>query len=215
MFKGLHVFDLDHTLLTTNSSYCFGWYLYRQGFFPFSSLIYCIAAYALHKGLGLSLQKLHQHTFAALFKGRSLQDLQTHVECFLAQQGDKWLYTPACERLAAAKASGAYTVISSSSPDFLVAALAKKFAVDAYFATTYLPNHAGKLERIGMVKSGKEKADDIIALAQQLQLPLASLTSYSDSHLDIPLLEISGAAVAVNPDWILRKTSVQLGWEII
>lgn len=215
MYSGLHVFDLDHTLLTANSSYCFGWYLQRQGLLPVSAFLYCLSAYALHKGLGLSLQALHQQTFSALFRGRSLKDLNAHTDLFLSQQGDRWLYAAACARLAEAKQRGAYTVISSSAPDFLVAPLAKKFQVDAYFATTYLPNQTGELERIGIVKNGKEKANDIIALAQQLQLPLDALTSYSDSFLDIPLLEISGTAVAVNPDRALRKASLQRGWEII
>jgi phosphoserine phosphatase len=44
---------------------------------------------------------------------------------------------------------------------------------------------------------------------------LAGSWFYSDSHNDLPLLEVVDHPVAVNPDEQLRKTAIRRDWPIL
>jgi phosphoserine phosphatase len=51
---------------------------------------------------------------------------------------------------------------------------------------------------------GEAKAEAVLALAEREGLNLARCTAYSDSFNDLPMLSLTGTAVAVNPDTELR-----------
>jgi phosphoserine phosphatase len=44
---------------------------------------------------------------------------------------------------------------------------------------------------------------------------VGQMSAYSDSHNDLPLLEMADRAVAVDPDPTLRAAALARGWEII
>ncbi len=211
----LHVFDLDHTLLKVNSSYRFGEYLYHHQFFTFSTLLACLCAYTRHKWLGMSVQSLHAKTFAHLFKGCDLTAIQRHVENFLLENFASLLYDPVVKRLEAAQDKGEEAIILSSSPDFLVGAIANRLQVLNWTGTPYLRNSQGKFSSIGPILEGQGKADIVISLAQQMNLPLSDTIVYSDSYLDLPVLRIAGRAIGVKPDGHLKRVCLQNGWEIL
>lgn len=211
----LVVFDLDHTLLKVNSSYRFGNYLFRQNYFSFLAFIKCLAYYARHKLLGLSIEKLHYKTFSALFKGRSLQDLQKHVDRFLNETLETMLYPPVYQRLQEAQERGEYTLILSSSPDFLVGPIAKRLATTDWKATVYQPDEEGNLSCLSSILEGEKKAQHVRLLSSQLGLDQASVTVYSDSILDLPVLKIAGRAIGVVPDFQLKQICQEKGWEIL
>jgi HAD superfamily hydrolase (TIGR01490 family) len=62
---------------------------------------------------------------------------------------------------------------------------------------------------------GQGKAQAVVALAQREDIDLARSTAYSDSHTDIPFLEVVGNPVAVNPDRDLRRVARDRGWETL
>lgn len=211
----LSVFDLDHTLININSSFHFGLYLYRQKFFSFSKLVACLSDYARHKWLGLSVQTLHARAFARLFKGHALSDIRHHVDQFLTEHLTSFLYEPVVQRLKAAQTQGNYTLILSSSPDFLVGAIAHRLGVSQWKATVYQADTKGKLMSIAHVLEGQDKADYLKNLAHQMRVPLSATTVYSDSYLDLPVLKIAGQAIGVDPDSHLKRVCLQNGWEIL
>jgi hypothetical protein len=53
------------------------------------------------------------------------------------------------------------------------------------------------------------------SLAHERGYDLAECYAYSDSQTDLPMLEIVGHPVAVNPDSELRKVAVERGWPIM
>ncbi|CAF23965.1 MULTISPECIES: HAD family hydrolase [Candidatus Protochlamydia] len=211
----LCVFDLDHTLLTVNSSYRFGTYLYQQKFISFFTLSHCLFYYARHKFLGMSMQKLHEKIFQKLFKGLYLKELQKHVKNFLDLELIKLFYEPALQRLQEAKQRGDYTLILSASPDFLVQPIAEKLDVKNWRASVYAPDQEGKLEYLSSILDGLNKANYVVSLINQMQIDYTAITAYSDSYLDLPILELSGKAVGVVPDNYLRKICQERGWEIL
>src|SRR5262249_33947972 len=61
----------------------------------------------------------------------------------------------------------------------------------------------------------ENKADCVRELAESHGFALADCTAYSDSHTDIPLLEVVGHPVAVNPDRRLRRVAAERGWPVL
>jgi putative phosphoserine phosphatase/1-acylglycerol-3-phosphate O-acyltransferase len=59
---------------------------------------------------------------------------------------------------------------------------------------------------------GAAKAAAVTSWAADLQVDLAQSSAYSDSWYDVPLLEIVGQPVAVNPDLRLRLTARSRRW---
>lgn len=62
---------------------------------------------------------------------------------------------------------------------------------------------------------GARKADVAREIAIERDADLAHCWAYSDSHNDIPLLELVGHPVAVNPDSTLRRYALARGWPIM
>lgn len=67
----------------------------------------------------------------------------------------------------------------------------------------------------GELLEGNEKAYLIKKLAQQYAIDLSSSSAYADSCSDLPMLEIVGNPVAVDPDPQLKKIACKRKWQII
>ncbi|SEL34656.1 HAD-superfamily subfamily IB hydrolase, TIGR01490 [Blastococcus sp. DSM 46786] len=72
--------------------------------------------------------------------------------------------------------------------------------------------YTGRL--VGELMHGPAKAEAVLALAEREGLDLARCTAYSDSANDLPMLSLTGTAVAVNPDTELRAEARARGWTI-
>jgi HAD superfamily hydrolase (TIGR01490 family) len=68
---------------------------------------------------------------------------------------------------------------------------------------------------IGSVLHGEEKAVAAEKLAKEKGAALADCWAYSDSRNDIPLLNLVGNRIAVNPDASLAHYAKSKGWEIL
>jgi phosphoserine phosphatase len=62
---------------------------------------------------------------------------------------------------------------------------------------------------------GAAKADAVRMLANRERLDLAASTAYADSVADLPLLELVGHPVALNPDRRLRQAARDRGWPLL
>ncbi len=72
--------------------------------------------------------------------------------------------------------------------------------------------YTGRL--VGELMHGEAKAEAVRALAEREGLDLSRCTAYSDSSNDLPMLTLTGTAVAVNPDTELRAVARSRGWQI-
>ena len=214
-YFNLSVFDLDHTLITKNSSFLFCRNLVKKGIFPSSYLYTSIYYYLRHRFFHLSLTDLHYAIFERLLKGNPIELLQDHVDAFIQEYLAEEYYFPALSRLRLAQHLGHYTAILSNSPSFLVEKVAKVLQVDAWKATEYSVDKDRKLCHISALMRGEEKARSALEIAEKLRIPKEAMTAYSDSSSDVPFLTAAGKAVAVNPDRQLLKLAKQSGWEVI
>ena len=72
--------------------------------------------------------------------------------------------------------------------------------------------YTGRL--VGELMHGPAKAEAVLALSEREGLDLSRCTDYSDSSNDLPMLSLTGSAVAVNPDTELRAIARARGWTI-
>ncbi|KAF3361477.1 hypothetical protein PHSC3_001851 [Chlamydiales bacterium STE3] len=207
-------FDLDHTLLKVNISFSFGKYLFQKGKFPRFQVLYCAAQYFRHKFLGLSLSALHEKIFQAYFVGKSVHEMAGFVEDFLNKELNHFLYLPAFLEMQKAILNHEQVILLSSSPDFLVAPIAKRFGI-SYHATEYKNDDKNHFSSVANVLSGEVKAEIVKKLALDQSIATKNITAYSDSYLDLPFLKMAGRPVAVNPDRALLKVCQQNSWPIL
>lgn len=73
-------------------------------------------------------------------------------------------------------------------------------------------HYTGRL--VGELMHGEAKAEAVRALAEREGLDLSRCTAYSDSSNDLPMLTLTGTAVAVNPDTELRAVARSRGWAV-
>ena len=62
---------------------------------------------------------------------------------------------------------------------------------------------------------GENKARAVVELAAEEDIELGASTAYSDSHTDLPFLEVVGNPVVVNPDRELRRVAEARGWPVL
>jgi len=211
--REIHLFDLDHTLLSCNASFSFGRFLYRRRVLSFGSMSCLTFHYLRHLVAGLPLPDLHKACFRHVFLGLSRTELSAYIERFLDETLDAMLFQPAVRRLQAAQKRHAFTAILSNSPDFLVSAIARRLGVDDSLGTHYEVDQNGCFNRISGFVQGKEKAAYL--KLKENTIDGAPVFAYSDSILDLPFLEAAAIAVAVRPDRRLRSIGQKHGWEIV
>jgi phosphoserine phosphatase len=114
-----------------------------------------------------------------------------------------------------AQKRGDEIALASNSPDFLIQALAKRLYIKHYTATRYLLNLQNYFIKIEDIIDGKSKAEYTFDLCKRLGIAIENTTAYSDSLYDLPLLEITGKAIGVNPDKSLLKICQERGWDIV
>lgn len=211
----LFIFDLDHTLIKGNCSFHFGVYLFRQNILPFRRMLQLSFFYLLFKAGIIDVKKLHEATFNHFFFNLSANTVDHHASQFLSQNFNDLIYQPAFAKLQEAKSEGYYTAILSSSPDFLVEKVASILGVDTWDSTIYQKNKCNHFSHILQFMEGNQKAKTLFQLIEDLQITKNDVTVYTDSYLDLPLLQAAGNPTGVNPDRRLRAICRQQQWPII
>lgn len=215
MSSCFHVFDLDGTLVQGNCSFYFGRYLYHHHFFSRVKLLQCVGDYFSHLFLDLSLEILHQRAMERLFKGSPLELIKKYVEGFLDSSFFPSIYFPSMELLKKAQKEKERVYLLSSSPDFLVREIAKKWGIRYWKGTEYKTNQEGCLISIGTILNGEEKKKAYLHFLDEHQLKKSKGVVYSDSLSDLPLLYVCQKPVGVNPSRALRKLCVKNKWKIL
>lgn len=112
--------------------------------------------------------------------------------------------------------AGRDTYIVSASPQELVGALASALGMTGGIGTraeVVDGHYTGRLD--GPFVYGEGKTEAVAQLSDERGYDLPLCYGYSDSASDLPLLELVGHPVAVNPDSALESVAQQRGWPIV
>ena len=214
---GAAFFDLDKTIISRSSSLAFGRPLYRAGMVSRSQLLRGAYAQLVYLLVGADEDKMARlkEGMLALTKGWDQRQVEQLVQDALLDVIDPYVYQEALDLMELHRSEGRRIFIVSSSPEEVVRPLARHFGVSGIIATRAEigpdGRYTGELE---FYAYGEQKAEAMRGIAERQGIDLGGSYAYSDSITDLPMLEVVGNPVAVNPDKELRRESEERGWQI-
>ncbi|MBE0506483.1 MAG: HAD family hydrolase [Marinospirillum sp.] len=212
----LALFDLDNTLIAGDSDHTWGEFLVHKGlvngeeYKKANDLYY--AAYQqgtldIHDYLAFSLRPLTQYSTEEMLNWRQ-EFIHEHI---------RPLVLPAAlELLQHHRNQGDRLLIITATNRFITAPIAELLGVADLIAVEpefIEGRYTGQIVGTPSFREGK-----VNCLQQWLKAEGMNLDNswfYSDSHNDLPLLEMVDQPVAVDPDDTLRRHAEQQGWSVI
>lgn len=210
-------FDLDRTLITGSSVFVLGIVAWRRGLVPTSDLIDDAVNALLFRFGGSSDEK------TAAVRDRILSAIEGRTVDELLDLGDEIIprLIDSVRRESQAlidlhHEAGRHTYIVSASPIEIVDRLAHEVGMTGGIGTVAEiadGRYTGRLAEPFCYGEGKATAISKLAAAKGYDLALSY--AYSDSISDLPMLEMVGHPVAVNPDRALESVAYHRGWPIV
>lgn len=211
----LAIFDLDNTLLGGDSDYLWGRFLVEEGIVD--SVIYereNERFYHEYEAGTLDIYEYQRFALAPLV-GRDPDTLRSWHRRFMETKIRPIILPAGRELLREHRRRGDYLLIITATNRFVTGPIAEELEVDELLATEpeFRDGYTGEVVGIPTFREGKVRR-----LEQWLEktgFNLAGSTFYSDSHNDLPLLEMVERSVAVDPDETLDTHARAKGWDII
>ena len=210
-------FDLDKTVIAKASMVAFGGPLYREGLISRALVLRALWGQLVYMHLGASEEKLARmrESVLALTKGWEQDRVRRIVEETLEAIVEPIIYAEAADLIEQHRGEGRLTVIVSASPEEIVAPLGRFLGVDHVIGTRAEIDDEGRYTGgMSFYAYGPFKAEAMRAMAERLDIDLDASWAYSDSATDIPMLEVVGHPVAVNPDRVLARYAREREWEV-
>jgi HAD superfamily hydrolase (TIGR01490 family) len=210
-------FDLDKTIIAKSSVLAFGRPFYREGLLSRRSIVKSLYAQVVFMLVGADEQKMEKLRVAmsAMTRGWNRDHVASIVRETLTDVIEPIIYAEALELFDEHHAAGRKVVIVSSAPTEVVGPLTEFLGADDAIGTRADVdadgNYTGELE---FYAYGAHKADAVRKLAAREYINLPMSYAYSDSITDLPMLEVVGHPVAVNPDKELARVAGEREWEV-
>lgn len=212
----LAIFDLDNTLLGGDSDHAWGQFLVGKGIVDAAEYgaandrffrAYQEGSLDIHVYLQFALEPLTRFSLEAL---KRLHDefMRTMIAPLRLPKADALI--------AAHRAKGDYLLIITATNAFITRPIGESLGVDALLASEPEirdDRYTGNVVGTPCFREGK-----VTCLREWLQQhphDPAQAYFYSDSQNDLPLLNMVGNPVAVDPDDTLRAEALKRGWPIM
>jgi HAD superfamily hydrolase (TIGR01490 family) len=128
---------------------------------------------------------------------------------------DPIVYDEAVTLIEEHRETGRDIVIVSSSGAEVVEPIGQMLGADHIVATRMVIEDGKYTGQISYYAYGPTKADAIREMAEASGYDLENSYAYSDSQTDLPMLEVVGNPVAVNPDKELARIARERDWPIM
>ena len=212
----LAIFDLDNTLIGGDSDYLWGNYLVSAGLVDKDYYDrenrrfyeeYRQGTLDIYEFLNFSLRPLAENPLDVLLKLR---------DRFMVEMITPIILPASIALIDKHRNQGHTPLIITATNRFITEPIAQAFGVDQLLATDPEFNdgrYTGKVAGTPTFREGK-----VVRLRQWLSQNKANLDHswfYTDSHNDLPLLEMVANPVAVDPDETLRQHAEMKGWSVI
>jgi HAD superfamily hydrolase (TIGR01490 family) len=181
------------------------------------SIVKSLYAQVVFMLVGADEEKMEKLRVAmsAMTRGWNRDHVASIVRDTLTDVIEPIIYAEALELFDEHHAAGRKVVIVSSAPTEVVEPLSEFLGSDEAIGTRAEVdadgNYTGELD---FYAYGAHKAEAVRLLAAREHINLAMSYAYSDSITDLPMLELVGHPVAVNPDKELARVARERGWEI-
>ena len=212
----LAIFDLDNTLIGGDSDFLWGEFLGEEGVVDANAYRkkneyfyqqYDLGTLDIYAWLEFCLEPLTRY---------SMTELQELHHRFMIQKIEPILLDKAQNCINRHKERGDTVLVITASTSFVTAPIVKKYGINHLLATEpeiKAGRYTGGVSGMPCFQSGK--IDKLMPWLQKNEETLTGSTFYSDSHNDLPLLELVDNPVAVNADKILTQIAEKKGWEVL
>lgn len=211
----LAVFDLENTLIAANVVDSFCWLATAS--LSGTDRPRMLASLAMEAPTLLALDTRDRSDFLRYFYRRyrnaDANDIARLAPEFLSGYLLRKSFPEGIARVRAHRKAGHHTVCITGALSVIIEPLRPLF--DEVIALE-MPTQDGILtgELPGTLPIGEARADLLRMLSTRYGIALDDTIAYADSTSDLPLLELAGQAVAVNPDSKLRQLARRRGWLI-
>lgn len=212
----LAIFDLDHTLLAGDSDHAWGQFLIDREVVDAESYRRANERYyAQYRAGTLDIFEFLAFALKPLARHERDQLDAWHRE-FVATR-IRPMITPAARALVEQHRRQGHTLmIVTATNRFVTAPIAREFGIDHLLATEPEEVDGRFTGRVAGTPCYREgKVARLRQWLEQNRETLAGSWFYSDSHNDLPLLELVDHPVAVNPDDVLRREAAARRWPVL
>ncbi len=212
----LAIFDLDNTLIGGDSDFLWGEFIGEEGIVDANAYRkkneyfyqqYDLGTLDIYAWLEFCLEPLTRY---------SMTELQELHHRFMIQKIEPILLDKAQNCINRHKERGDTVLVITASTSFVTAPIVKKYGINHLLATEpeiKAGRYTGGVSGIPCFQAGK--IDKLMPWLQKNEETLTGSTFYSDSHNDLPLLELVDNPVAVNADKILTQIAEKKGWKVL
>ena len=212
----LAIFDLDNTLIGGDSDFLWGEFIGEEGIVDANAYRkkneyfyqqYDLGTLDIYAWLEFCLEPLTRY---------SMTELQELHHRFMIQKIEPILLDKAQNCINRHKERGDTVLVITASTSFVTAPIVKKYGINHLLATEpeiKEGRYTGGVSGMPCFQSGK--IDKLMPWLQKNKETLTGSTFYSDSHNDLPLLELVDNPVAVNADKILTQIAEKKGWKVL
>lgn len=212
----LALFDLDETLISSDSDHEWGEYVADQGLVDVAAHKarndafyedYKAGVLDIDEYLAFSCSVLTQYT---------MEELHGFRAAFFEERVRPILLPKAENLVKEHQARGDTLLVITSTIEFVTRPIVDYFGIETLIAP--MPEiqdnrYTGRIT--GTPSFGAGKVTRLMSWLEQSDESLQGSTFYSDSHNDLPLLRVVSHPVAVDPDPILQAEAEEKQWQII
>ncbi|MEX1044095.1 MAG: HAD-IB family hydrolase [Acidimicrobiia bacterium] len=211
-------FDLDKTIIARSSTLAFASHLNRAGLLNKRVLLKAAFAQSYYRMFGADHDQLERirEELGEMTRGWDRAQIVAIIEETVDEVVSPLVYAEALFLIDDHHRHGRPVIIISSSPVEIVEPLGRFLGADEVIGTVSAVDDQGRYTgALEFYAYGEGKATAIRRIAEEREFDLAASFAYSDSVTDLPMLEIVGYPVAVNPDKELKAIAIERGWSIL
>jgi HAD superfamily hydrolase (TIGR01490 family) len=211
-------FDLDKTLIPGSSLFLLARGMYARDYYRVRDLLRFGWRQLAFRMSGESVKGLESTRTSTLdfVAGRPVSELQEMGREIAEERILPRVYEGITHVIDHHRNAGDLTYLCTASPIELADLIADSLGMTGALGTrAEVENgrYTGRLSPDGVLH-GEAKAAAVVALAERYDIDLAESYAYSDSINDLPLMELVGHAIAVNPDTDLKRAARTMGWPV-
>lgn len=207
-------FDFDSTIVHGDSIIPFTRFLIARGFPTLPQMLHIAWAVFLHHARAYTNDDV-KRVFARQFAGYDIAVVDALCREFNERQLAPRVFAKARDSIAHHRGQGHRVVIASASLTCYLDAFGRQLGADDVIGTVLEQRdgaYTGRLATPNCIKA--EKLNRLRALPGFDEIDLAASYAYSDHIYDLPMLELVGHPVLVNPEPRLRAVSEQRKWPV-
>jgi HAD superfamily hydrolase (TIGR01490 family) len=216
----LTLFDLDGTLIPTDSDHAFGEFLVQAGWADREHFKQRNDAFYADYLAGTIDVAAYIDFATAAWRERPLHEALALRERFMREVMQPALRAPALELVRRHQAAGDRTAIVTATNEFITRPIADLFGVETLLAVELERDASGRVTgRMSSVPTFREgkvrRVEQWLGSLGHAASDFERITCYSDSINDLPLLEWATDPVATNPSTSLAAVAAERGWSIL